>query len=189
LKATPEIAVPEFRFGVEELRAAATMHPGVALTTVPEEVVEQSDDVAPLDEPPAWTNVGTQGWGLISIVASLIAIGAFAAGFIARPLVPGSQLERQLPHSDAKLELKVVRGTGRVVQIVWNHQAPVIYHAKRGILEISDGPQTREVELSERELETGSIAYERVNNHLLVTLILTVIDGSTVSESCSWFMK
>ncbi|HEX4810824.1 MAG TPA: hypothetical protein VH325_17940 [Bryobacteraceae bacterium] len=188
--APPELLVPQFEFTAEVLRSPAAVHPSLALTAIEEEeVVTQHEDSLPAAPSVTWAEPGNPQIKWIVALGVLLALLAFAAGFIVRPLMPGSKLDRQLPHSDIKLDLAVVSGTDRVLQITWNHQAPAIYIAKYGTLEIADGMQAREVKLTSDELEAGSVAYERVNEHLLVTLILTMQDGSSVSESCSWFSR
>lgn len=187
-QSTPELAVPEFGFNLEELRSiAATVHPGTAIATVREEVAgPQAAENAPA-EAPEWREVGgRRPWGLFAVLGIFLMLGAFAAGFIVRPLLPGSKLEQELPRSDSRLDLGAESGTDKVLQISWNHRAPVIYKANYGVLEIADGMQTRQIRLSRDELETGSVSYERVNDNLLITLILEMPDGSTVSESSSW---
>ena len=183
----PELAVPEFGFNVDELRSTGvTVHPATALTTVHEEALAPRDVEELPSEPPAWHGVGDLRWGLLAVIAVLLVLGAFTAGFVIRPLLPGSKLERQLPRSDVKLHLGVTSGADKVLQITWDHRSPVIYEARYGMLEVSDGLQTRQIRLTREELTTGSVSYERVNDNLLITLILSMPDGTTVSQACSW---
>lgn len=186
-QAPPELAVPEFGFSPETLKTPTAPHPSVALTPIEEEVVPQHEEDVPVAPARTWVEPSNPQIKWIAALSVALTLLGFAAGFIVRPLLPGSKLERQLPQSDAKLDLAVVAGTDRLLKISWNHQAPAIYRAKYGTLEIADGMQAREIKLSSDELEMGSVAYERVNEHLLATLILTMPDGSSVSESSSWF--
>jgi proteasome lid subunit RPN8/RPN11 len=209
MQSPPEIAVPEFEFSLDALTSAATVHPSappvqppaltappaqadmrasVALTTVSEEAPPRSVPF-PVDQRPMWSESGGRSWGLFALLAIVLAIGAFAAGFIVRPLLPGSKLESELPRSVSKLDLRVIAGPDKVLQISWNHRAPVIYKANYGTLQIADGLQTREIRLSHDELETGSVAYERMNERLVATLILSMPDGTATSQSCSWYSK
>ena len=190
-QAPAELIIPEFGFNIEHLRSSTPLvHPGSALAAVREEVVAPPpppravEDIS--NEPPAWHELGEYRWGLLAALAVLLMLGAFAAGFLVRPLLPGSKLERELPSSDVKLQLEVTSGADKVLQITWNHRSPDIYKANYGILEIADGLQTRQIRLSRDELETGSVSYERVNENLLITLILGMPDGTTVSEARSW---
>jgi proteasome lid subunit RPN8/RPN11 len=209
LQSPPEIVVPEFSFSLDALTSAATMHssaltvqplpatpppsaatmhPSVALTTVSEEVAPRTVGF-PAEQPPMWQESRPKRWGVFTVLAVFLMLGAFAAGFIVRPLLPGSKLESELPRSEAELDFGVEGGPDKVLQISWNHQAPVIYKANYGVLAITDGLQTRRIKLSRDELATGSVSYERVNDSLSITLMLNMPDGTTVSQSCSWPAK
>lgn len=209
MQSPPELVVPEFGFSLDALRSAATIHPpafavqpsaltafpsqepaqpGVALTTVSEEGAPRSVSFPP-DQPPMWRESGGRSWGLFTVLAIFLTIGAFVTGLIVRPLLPGSKLESELPRSDAQLDFGVESGPDKVLQISWNHRAAVIYKANYGVLAIADGLQTRQIRLSRDELATGSVSYERVNDRLSITLLLNMPDGTTVSRSSSWPVK
>jgi proteasome lid subunit RPN8/RPN11 len=197
LHSPPEIAVPEFAFDSTALKSVATVHPGsavapgVALTTsLPEELATPpADEGVPIGQPPIWRETGGPRWIIAGVASVVLVIAGFAAGFIVRPLLPGSKLERELPRSAAALDLRVATGSDKIVQISWNHRAKPIYEASHGMLEIADGLQMREVQLNPDDLEAGSVAYEPFNDHLLVTMVLTLADGSSVSQSSAWTLR
>lgn len=209
MQSPPEIVVPEFEFSLDALRSAASVHPSalaaspavvtpplaqgtmsasVALTSVNEEAAPRTSGF-PMEQPPMWRESGGERWGLFAVLAIALMLGAFATGFLVRPLLPGSKLESELPSSHADLNFGVESGPDKVLQILWNHRAAVIYKANYGVLGIADGSQSRQIRLSRDELTTGSVSYERMSEKVAITLMLSMPDGTTVSQSCSWVAK
>jgi hypothetical protein len=83
--------------------------------------------------------------------------------------------------ADYSPALQIVRN-GKYLHVNWNRKAPSIMNAERGVLRITDGSYSRELQLDAGQLRTGSIAYSPAGDD--VSFRLDVVGPrTTVSES------
>ncbi|MEK7405647.1 MAG: hypothetical protein AAB225_11115 [Acidobacteriota bacterium] len=114
-------------------------------------------------------------WLWVVPVLAVLAAGAalLATGWVRLPL-PAA---RRDPYALAL----AVRHYGDNVHLTWDRSAPAVRAAQRAVLIISDGDQTRALDLSRIQLHNGSVIYRRISPQ--VSFRLEVFFGNnTLSE-------
>ena len=84
-----------------------------------------------------------------------------------------------------QLDLKVT-GNGRVLKILWNHDARQIGRASSGTVTIADGASRREIKLGGDELKMGSVEYDGAGRQVEVTITVNTPESAPLSESAKW---
>ncbi len=83
---------------------------------------------------------------------------------------------------EASPPLLSVERNGSSLRLNWNHRAPAVIQAGRGVLTIADGARRRRIELDTRQLRTGSVAYFPIGGDVSFRLELEGT-GPAVGES------
>lgn len=72
------------------------------------------------------------------------------------------------------------------VHVQWDHQAPAVRQARRGLLWIRDGDSEKSVELDLGHLRYGSVIYRRQSDRVKFRLDVFLRDRQAVSESIEY---
>ncbi len=88
----------------------------------------------------------------------------------------------QPPRDPYALSLLVLE-YGDNLQLTWDREAPSIRTAAGAVLHISDGDQTRSIDLTSSQLKTGSVTYRRLNPRVRFVLEVSVTGHRAVSET------
>ena len=72
---------------------------------------------------------------------------------------------------------------GNKLEVSWDRTTAAIGRAKRGVLSISDGPNKKDVELSETQLRTGTVLYSWLSSEVAFKLEVFTKGRESVSES------
>ena len=115
--------------------------------------------------------VTTKKWMVLA--AALIVIAALVAGG-ARFLTSGAASET--------IALGVLEREGQL-DIEWNRAAAPVSKAVGGTLEITDGPQTRNIPLKPADLALGKFSYKRESGDIQVRMIVEEAGGEKVQEA------
>lgn len=76
-----------------------------------------------------------------------------------------------------------VREDGDSLHLVWDRSAPAFALAQHAILSIWDGDQSRTIELSRAQLQSGSVVYRRVSGQVKFQLEVFFKERRTLSET------
>jgi hypothetical protein len=71
---------------------------------------------------------------------------------------------------------------GDAILLSWNREVPAVRLAKRGVLQIEDGPQKHKTVLEPDQLANGSILYNPSKGAVDFNLTVYATDGSTVTD-------
>ena len=123
-------------------------------------------------------------WWVNAILLFAI-LAALMAGIALGPLIPGSRMENWMPKSKNGLGLRV-QPTHQLLRVSWNHQSPEIYKAKTAMLVIMDAGRQRQLKLEPGDLERGTLTYENAGPHVLLTMVLSMPQSVTLSQSVAW---
>lgn len=142
------------------------------------EVAGEEIEVGAADfaEPPGVADQRYRWLGVASIaaLALLLILGAFAGG-ISRLFRPPSN----------KLDL-AVNSQGNVLQISWDHSAPLVSRAKGAIITIVDGKSRREIHLSSDELKLGQVDYQHQTESVDISVSLDPPEPNLPPQTFVW---
>jgi hypothetical protein len=127
------------------------------------------------DEPPSPKTSKRRTWtgaavALFLTIGALLALAYFSGG--------SAWLRMQDPYA---LGLSFTTASDNL-HLNWNRDAPVIRSASRGVLTITDGGTTRQVELGSGQLQHGSVVYRRMSNDIVLKLEVFANDRNSVAE-------
>jgi hypothetical protein len=80
------------------------------------------------------------------------------------------------------ISLAVLEREGQL-QIAWNHAARPVTLAVRGIVEISDGGDTKRISLTPEDLQRGNITYQRHSGDVEIRLVVEDQAGEKTQEA------
>jgi TonB family protein len=83
---------------------------------------------------------------------------------------------------ETPLGLKVASSAGRL-DVSWDHDSPVILTGSKAVLTITDGDLTKRIQLDEKQMRDGSIAYTPFSTDVNLRLEVGGPDGKTIGES------
>lgn len=188
-----QLSLLEFAFDAEILRRSARAHIKPESATAHLDAVEHTFVPPPAslefhDERSSVHDNGIRtasSSDLIAWIAGTLLVGlAFIAGLIARPLLPGTELDALLP-GPSQIDLRVSAREG-LLEIAWNQRLPQLQTINGAKLDVVDGSSTRHIDISRTELLAGKILYERSSEKVAVTLSLESPDGSELSQKADW---
>jgi hypothetical protein len=139
-----------------------------------EEVEVQATDLlqppSVVDQRYRWLAVAS-----IAAMAILLILGAFAGG-ISRLFRPASN----------KVDLEVISNGANVLQISWDHSAPLVKRARGAVLTIVDGRSRREIHLGPDELRLGEVDYEHQAHRVNLSLVLESPGTNLPPQTYDW---
>ena len=103
-------------------------------------------------------------------------------GFLAAQQVNQRVPSESPPRDPYALSLMVLE-YGNNLHLSWDRRALPIALSNRGLLVITDGDQTRSMDLTPAQLESASVAYRRVNSQVRFRLEVLLKDRRSVSET------
>lgn len=113
--------------------------------------------------------------------ASVAALGLLAFAALEYQVVSALSRAPGTPADGAAPALRIGR-RGSYLEANWNHTAPAVLHAQRGVLSITDGLYRKDVELDAGQLRNGSVTYAPFGNDVNFRLEL-LGTSRRVSES------
>ena len=119
-------------------------------------------------------------WIPLSFVFLLLGM---AVGFEAA-MTMGNRTANDAP-TDVSLSLAVSHNDANL-NVKWNHLAPVVRAARKGLLEIEDDGRTKPVDLDAAQLQNGSLIYRNTSNTVRFRLTVYPSDRTSVTETHSW---
>jgi hypothetical protein len=131
--------------------------------------VVRGDTAAAADQRYRWLAVAS-----IAALAILLILGAFAGG-ISRLFRPPSN----------KIDLGVM-SSGNVLQISWDHNAPLVTRAKSAVITIVDGRSRREIHLGPDELKLGEVDYEHQTAKVDISVVLDSFEANLPPQTFDW---
>ncbi len=117
---------------------------------------------------------------IISAAFLLVALGVFLVLMHLHNAPPQSP-DQYSASSNADLRMRVEPQDDGVL-VGWNGAIPAVRSARRGILQIDDGSQSRTAELGSRELSNGSFLCKPSTADMKFRLTIYGPDGSTLTE-------
>ena len=81
-----------------------------------------------------------------------------------------------------RMTLRIANEADRLV-LTWNGDSPVFRGAQRGVLDIQDGPQSKEISLDAGELMAGSVVYLPATAEVRFRMEVWQADGHSLAES------
>lgn len=178
-----DAAGPEAEIETEpSVAAAATGEPSPAVAPpafgmAPAPVVAGAAPDSTLLTPPAKARTG---WFWIPLSFIFLLLGVVMGFQIA--LTYRSQQPINLATDPYALDLTVVQ-FGESLHLKWNQDAAAFRTAKRGVLHIQDGDNTKEVELSQEDLSRGGALYRNTTSNVKFRLEVFPRDRNSVAES------
>jgi hypothetical protein len=119
-------------------------------------------------------------WVQIPIILALVLLGGWLG------IQGGRYLKQQLPQAAPEdpytLGLTVAE-YGDNLHLTWNREAPAIRSARRGLLIIGDGDQSRVLEMDWNQLQNGSVMYRRMSGPVRFRLEVYLKENRVLSES------
>jgi hypothetical protein len=187
----PETALFEFPFLRRELAlepadspAPSKPDPAPLRIELPRPLNQPVDDPVDGDLAPSFADAakprssGLPGWIWIPLSFVFLILGLL----LGHLLTKASHTNTDAAFS---LALSVVR-TGDNLTVQWNHDAPAVRAAQKGVLEIEDGAYSKPVALDLAQLQGGSLIYRNSSNRVRFRLIVSVNARSSVTETLEW---
>lgn len=119
-------------------------------------------------------------WVQIPIILALVLLGGWLG------IQGGRYLKQQVPQAAPEdpytLGLTVAE-YGDNLHLTWNREAPAIRSARRGLLIIGDGDQSRVLEMDWNQLQNGSVMYRRMTGPVRFRLEVYLKENRVLSES------
>ncbi|MGD0015022.1 MAG: hypothetical protein ABSD56_11470 [Bryobacteraceae bacterium] len=119
-------------------------------------------------------------WVRAPLLACLVAAGEFL-GFVAARELNRFSPPQSPPRDPYALSLTVVEYADSL-HLIWDRQAPSVALAQGGRLSISDGEQSRGLDLTAAQLQRGSVIYRKLTNQVRFRLEVFLKQGRSVSE-------
>jgi hypothetical protein len=110
------------------------------------------------------------------------ALVLLAAALLVLAYLSGDQPAWLSPQDPYALGLSFTTASDNL-HLNWNRDAPIIRSASRGVLTITDGGTTRQVELGRGQLQHGSVVYRRLSNDVVLKLEVFPNDRNSVAET------
>jgi len=120
-------------------------------------------------------------WAQAPLFACLLAAYALL-GFASARQWHGIRLATPPPRDPYGLSLLVLE-YGDNLHLSWDRHAPAIEAAGSGLLHVSDGDQSRTLELTNEQLRSGSVAYRKVSSHVRFRVEVFLKQNRSISES------
>jgi hypothetical protein len=158
---------------------------GEPAVTVPETLFGQV--VGPLSEPPAQSRRSKlRGWVWLPLSFIFLLLGVvlgFQIAFSYRP----AETARTLADPYV-LDLSVVQIEDQL-HLKWNSEMTVFQSARRGVLHIADGDNTKTVDLSKADLARGGVLYRNSSADIVFSLEIFPRERTSITESVSIHLK
>jgi len=165
------------------VEAGDSEQPGERTSGVSEEIPLPSFLTASQPDPKeggAWKSRWGSWWVQIPIILVLVLLGGWLG------IQGGRYLKQQVPQAPSEdpyaLGLSVAE-YGDNLHLTWNREAPAIRSARRGLLIIGDGDQSRVLEMDWNQLQNGSVMYRRVTGPVRFRLEVHLRQNRVLSES------
>jgi hypothetical protein len=133
---------------------------------------------APRRRQPLWAS----WWIQLPILTCLLLLSGFMGFSAAAEEWPDAPERRAHPRNPYALSLLVVEH-GNNLQLTWDHNAPALASASGAVLSITDGAETRSLDLSAAQLRTASVTYCRTSDQVTFRLEIFLKDKRTLSET------
>jgi hypothetical protein len=135
----------------------------------------------PKDTPsrqPLWVS----WWVQVPILAGLLVADGLLGFVSARQIQPTPAQTQATAKDPYALSLLVVE-YGDNLHLTWDREAPALASAAGGMLTISDGGQTRSLDLSLDQLRDGSVTYRRLSTRVRLRLEVFLKGKRSLSET------
>src|ERR1039457_2850317 len=147
--------------------------------------VPQAAAIASAVAPPAANKNKKVRLLVAAALGMLVLVGGFL--FVYPALLHRGRTSQTVGQQDSSpLGLHIERTAGGLL-LNWNNRAPVIQHASRVVLSITDGERHENIEMDPNQVRTGSIVYPPISGD--VSFQMEVADSNqsrTTSESLRW---
>jgi protein TonB len=141
-----------------------------------------SEPVEPTSGRKSFSLLKLLAWLLAIIIVGTVAITAVVGLRSANRLGAPAPVPEVKEAYETPLGLKVASSAGRL-DVSWDHDSPVILTGTRAVLTITDGDITKRIQLDEKQMRDGSIAYTPFSTDVNLRLEVGGPDGKTIGES------
>jgi hypothetical protein len=126
---------------------------------------------------PFWCSWWVQAPLLLCLLAADGLLGYLTAEFF------NKDARSARPRTDPYALSLIVLEYGDNLHLTWDHKAAAIAGAQRGLLLITDGSQTRTLDLSREQLRNGSVTYRKLSEPVRFRLEVILNHRHSVSET------
>ncbi len=128
---------------------------------------------------PAWKK--RLAWGVFGVALVLLGL-AVGSQFAPNPIVPQTGSAAADPYS---LNLHATRVDDNVM-VKWDKDSSAIRNASKGLLTITEGPDSKAVQMDPAQLVNGSVLYRHVAPLIIFKLEVFVKEQRSVVETLRW---
>lgn len=130
----------------------------------------------------AWASWWVQG----PLLAALLLVDGFLGFLAASGTLPAPPARPVQPRDPYALSLLVVE-SGQNLHLTWDRDAPALAQASGAVLSITDGGQTRTLDIPLTQLREGSVTYRRTSGSVTFQLEVFLKNRRSLSET--WSLK
>jgi TonB family protein len=157
----------------------------IVTPATPAPKVAQAAVIASAIAPPAANKNKKVRLMVAAALGMLVLVGGFLFVYPAL-LHRGGAGQTTVQQDSSPLGLRIERAAGGLL-LTWNNHSPIIQHASKVILSITDGERHENIEMDPNQVRTGSIVYPPISGD--VSFQMEVADANqsrTTSESLRW---